>query len=990
MPKIKNTKHRVQIINLPDGFELIDGELVKKAHGGNVTGDQSNYGLVTYNSNGNYQENEVEDTDVRYSLSSVPRDVANIEAEGGETVLTDLSNDGNFGLYDITGPRHSKGGVPMYLPEQSFIFSDTDKMKMGGEELSEFGIQSKKKMTPAKVSKKFDLNRYYGLLNDEYTDKIQAESAELMLTKNSETLSKLAFGQELRKDFEEGVPVASHPYLKSIGLDPLEFTAQVEQRQQGQQPMNEADEQAMSAMQHGGSLPKAQFAGDPWNMIDALRQFMPAQTDQANYGPIDALSDPKFGQTANYADVQNLGSDLELQNKVANQSTSYEDPTVERMDDDRSWSERQGSKLDKGLDRFMDSPGMNNVGEVGKFAGALADSANSYFLDLKGKRAKNDLQRMTMADNAYATLESDNNGMGYWDTQTGLINQNMQGRGPSGFNGAYNQSKYGSELPKAQEGVEQLWKEGETYKGGSPEWNQWYMSDNASNYRGDRYKAYKALQDRDGVNALSEEDYHSLYIRGQNQINALNTNLTSDQLSEADWDQYRDSRRWHKEIGNINASRKKANEAALAAMSDEDREAALTANPDYLTQNQFIDFTGDDFQNFQQGYIGGIQMEQLRNVDNPDWAQQMTSTGVDDQFQMIDGVKVPLSGADKIGGNTTNREWENTTIPLTEKEKEIIEGCEDCPEGFRNKPTDEDPCACEEIPVLDQADEIEEKAPPVKAPWIQDVLKTNAIANRKRDMFFPWEPAQQRGRYEFALEDPTRQIAAINEQLNIGSRAAGTFGGPQALAARTSQAQGQAAGNIADAVGGVNSRNVATINQGNQIQSQLNDRFNTANAASKTRVFDNTQKVLQMSMDEQNFDREQYADAMANQITNASNTYNQNSIQDYYNIDPMRGGDIYQTGSKAFEAAPLANDYAAIDKAAEYAEHYTSKTGKQPTEAMMNAWMNLAGSSGQPNEKNWQREARVNQPYMSGYGGRKKGGAIKKWASPFYTGKMGV
>ena len=44
----------------------------------------------------------------------------------------------------------------------------------------------------------------------------------------------------------------------------MEFTAQVEQRQQGgqeqmgEQPMSEADMQAMSAMRYGGSLPKDQ------------------------------------------------------------------------------------------------------------------------------------------------------------------------------------------------------------------------------------------------------------------------------------------------------------------------------------------------------------------------------------------------------------------------------------------------------------------------------------------------------------------------------------------------------------------------------------------------------------------------------------------------------------------------------------------------------------------------------------------------------------
>jgi hypothetical protein len=194
MPKVKNTKHRVQIANLPEGFELIDGELVQKKDGGHTTGDQnSNYGLTTVNPYPTAGSGP-QDTDVRYSLSAVPRDEANIEAEGGETVLTDLNNDGQFGLYDIKGPRHSSGGVPMYLPEQSFIFSDTPKMKMGKEMLADHGIQSRKKITPAKVSKRYDLNKYYGLLNDEYADLIQANTAELMLSKNKEGLSKLAFG----------------------------------------------------------------------------------------------------------------------------------------------------------------------------------------------------------------------------------------------------------------------------------------------------------------------------------------------------------------------------------------------------------------------------------------------------------------------------------------------------------------------------------------------------------------------------------------------------------------------------------------------------------------------------------------------------------------------------------------------------------------------------------------------------------------------------
>ena len=230
---------KVKINKLPKGFELVDGKVKKKTikrDGGLVTGDQANYGLVTTPEEfyGDTNFNDDKDVSVRYSLSSVPREDANIEAEGGETVLTDLNNNGQFGLYDITGPRHSQGGVPMYLPEQSFIFSDTNAMKMDRSELAEFGIESRKKKTPAEVSKKFKLNEYLAQINDQYADEISTRSADMMLSKNMRSLSKLAFGQELKKGFEDGVPLAAYPYLQEQGIDPIDFTAQIEE--QSRQP----------------------------------------------------------------------------------------------------------------------------------------------------------------------------------------------------------------------------------------------------------------------------------------------------------------------------------------------------------------------------------------------------------------------------------------------------------------------------------------------------------------------------------------------------------------------------------------------------------------------------------------------------------------------------------------------------------------------------------------------------------------------------------
>ncbi len=224
---------KIKVNKLPKGFELVDGkiqEVKSMRDGGMTTGDQADYGLVTTPQEfyGSTNFNNSRDEDVRYSLSSVASENANVEAEGGETVLTDLSNDGQFGLYDINGPRHSQGGVPMFLPEQSFIFSDTPKLKFNKDEMSELDMKGDKK-TPAKISKKFDLNTYYAELGSQYADNISSLSAELMLKKNMNDLSKLAFMQESKKSFEDGVPLAAHPYLISVGEDPIEFTARVEE-----------------------------------------------------------------------------------------------------------------------------------------------------------------------------------------------------------------------------------------------------------------------------------------------------------------------------------------------------------------------------------------------------------------------------------------------------------------------------------------------------------------------------------------------------------------------------------------------------------------------------------------------------------------------------------------------------------------------------------------------------------------------------------------
>lgn len=292
---------KVKINKLPDGFELVDGKVKKvqvKKSGGYVTGDQADYGLVTtpqeYYGSTNF--NNSLDSDVRYSLTSVPREDANVEAEGGETVLADLNSNGQFGLYDINGPRHTGGGVPMFLPEQSFIYSDTNKMKFNKDEMAEFGIETGKRKTPAKISKRYQLNPYLAAINDQYADDISTASAELMLKKNMGNLSKLAFGQELKKNFEEGVPLAAYPYLTEKGIDPIKFTAQVEDITKKQAELNAI-----------ASLPPEQQA--QVIMLQEMMAQMEGQQQpqegnpQGNVGPVEQMA--MYGTELNKAQEGN-------------------------------------------------------------------------------------------------------------------------------------------------------------------------------------------------------------------------------------------------------------------------------------------------------------------------------------------------------------------------------------------------------------------------------------------------------------------------------------------------------------------------------------------------------------------------------------------------------------------------------------------------------------------------------------------------------------
>ena len=212
------------------------------------TGQQLDYSLVDRNTLFLKPDTQVQ-SDVKNTISAVPRDQANIEAEGGETIVGDTNNDGFLEHQTIVGKRHSKGGVPLNVPEGSFIFSDTDKLKIKDLEiLKMFGMPANKKgYTPAEIAKKYQVNDYMAILKDDTKDKYSKETAQVMLDSNLKKLGMLALVQESMKGFPDGVPAIAESVME--GMMGGGSAEQQEEEQQGQP----------QARYGGIQLPKAQY-----------------------------------------------------------------------------------------------------------------------------------------------------------------------------------------------------------------------------------------------------------------------------------------------------------------------------------------------------------------------------------------------------------------------------------------------------------------------------------------------------------------------------------------------------------------------------------------------------------------------------------------------------------------------------------------------------------------------------------------------------------
>jgi hypothetical protein len=804
--------------------------------------------------------------DVRTSLGPVDRQFANVETEGGETVYLP-SKEGLPAHYKINGPRHFEGGVPMSIPPDSFIYSDTASMRIKDPELqTEFGMPIKKKgYTPAEIAKKYDINKYRRILVDPMSDKLQVNTAEQVIANYQLKLAKLALIQESMKGFPAGIPLVAMPYLAKYQLDPKMFLPV----QTGNDGQGEEETEEQPEARYGGSLRRfadggqnPQPSGQPGYYVPP--GYTPTQTRREKR----KLERERRNQILDQILMQVI-SQAKSQNE--NKALEYDGPIFYKEDENGNpyYVDDKGKRLDS-MDEVI----------YGKDNQPTID--NTRIITKNGKRYKVEVkQKATNIDPSKLKPKADAVNPGDIYEENGKY---------------YVVRQYDKNKPIHST------KTGEKYNG---------------DFEADKVRALALLEDleKKGHAVFHDRDYQvgtrtrkpgwEIRSSAKNALSTSDKEFLTDFLSYSKSSGIADSEKNPK----FNVSLQTAGGTGFYGYTDPnfyEYRFWKAKNPNK---------TGEDWD----------KADKKTKVDNR--RDMLYSLGFDTKDPHIaKNLENPdalyssdfVSGKKKVATNRVISDADGNTydeLGLTDAVENYFGG----KDGWRPIASDDKKLGLDHADAFTFERPVEEMAGPgektveteipneTKTPeystgdkyspwWLQDVIKTTGAAidylsiKKYMPAKFQYDPYIP----EPTFYDPNREIAATQETANIAAGLIAGAGnkGASTYSSRAAAIQGTAAKEIADILGRYNTQNVGVANEFAYKSAEIMNQAQLVNLEANQKYVDQVNTVNQNYDNAKRAAREQLRNSYVDAITNRSQAQVLNTLYPNYQIDPSRGGDL--------------------------------------------------------------------------------------------------
>ena len=802
---------------------------------------------------------------VTKSITAVPRKDANLEAEGGETVIGNIDGSKIPSFFNIEGPRHTKGGVPLNLPDDSFIFSDTKAMMITDPTLLKmFNMPTKKGgYTPAEMSKKFDINKYREILQNKNSDKLDIKTAEMMIKNYVMKLGALALTQEAKKGFPQGIPKLSQPYMEASGISEEDLISKKEtqkpnQQSQGQSQKNEPTNMPNGKpvakpqeemMQYGGGIKRLRRAQEGMQQPSEKEMMMMQQQQaQQEQQPQQGGQDQQMMQI-----MQQVAEALQ-------QGAKPEELTVELL---------QGQIPPEAI--------MQIFAQLGMPQEQVQQLVMGVMQQMQGGQEEDPRQQMDPRQQQQEMSEEEMMAMQQQDPSQ------MQ-QAPMA---AYGMSMGGYDMPFYDDSYEMAY-------GGMPKYDTGGPGDPK---RKDPKKLDPDAYKKDTGKEYTDEKGKFKVTPGQSGANVKLKPRTGPVTRGGPGYTKEDVCAWMTKVG--------GSYYGVSAQEMINNGITAASNLKYL---EGCELKGEEE---RQVYTEEGGKECLcKKTDGSIYTDANGNTkkapfvdGVCQEYDptCYDSTKEPCYCLDKDnkqilkGGKPIELKRNDDGTCKTDDPicHENISGCEEGTELYntRKAPCDEKGLAFD----IANCDCVKDPEPPEW--WLQDTVNTMGAASDLASVkkYMPWEARVDLEEPRPTFLDPTRELAQQSEQANIASQASASFAGAQGLGARNAASQGQGAAQAANTLSNINNQNVNIANQFEGTQVGIRNQESMLNQQMANRVFDKNTIANQQFDNAKLAGRQNLRNSYNTAVTNKWKTDALNQMYPNYQTKPGVGGKVKYT-----------------------------------------------------------------------------------------------